>query len=667
MTPKECERIYNEAYRAVYWTAIALLKNEADAEDVVQDTFVTLLESYDTLQDKTKVVPWLKKICARKCLNLLSRTKTGAVEQEFFDDIEYVPEDFLPESVALSEERRKIIMDIITKALSEDVRRTIILFYFDDMSTKEIAEAMGIPQGTVLWRLGFARMKIKKEVEKYEKETNTKLYTVALPFLTLLFMKEAELVPFRPMSPSLVELSASKEVASAAGSSVASGVIKKGTGIVMKKFIISFLGITVLGAAIAGAIILMNRDKDSGRGKKGRDGKDTVISNSDPEVDPNADPDANAQGDPSANPSGQGGSDDPLTLPTPTAVPTIDVARYDWESVFRWEENEIVGFNYPLDEAMKNTGILVIPARCEGIESNAFGEQSWVKEVRFEAPEKITLINNNSMSELPHLHSLVMPPNADVLTRDVTIIRATVPFTGTAPTIMTKLHNLVLPNGEVPYQLMECLANCDISSPKNNQVYMEAIFAPENFSVRLNEKIGWQIFAKYTREFYEANWEAIYKVAGEPTRYAYKPCKVYVVKGSWADVHFDEWTAGDLIQKEYWDGVNYTFVEYDPLWDVRDITVKIGKASAGFYGVEDKWRMVAYNENDERIFDGVISPDAFEALYREVSALLEGGNFRETLFAQNGISIGGFGDDPNRTYTCDDPAILQALIDKYVK
>ncbi|MBP5489554.1 MAG: sigma-70 family RNA polymerase sigma factor [Lachnospiraceae bacterium] len=364
MTPKECERIYNEAYRAVYWTAIALLKNEADAEDVVQDTFVTLLESYDTLQDKTKVVPWLKKICARKCLNLLSRTKTEAVEQEFFDDIEYVPEDFLPESVALSEERRKIIMDIITKALSEDVRRTIILFYFDDMSTKEIAEAMGIPQGTVLWRLGFARMKIKKEVEKYEKETNTKLYTVALPFLTLLFMKEAELVPFRPMSASLVELSASKEAASAAGSSVASGVIKKGTGIVMKKFIISFLGITMLGAAIAGAIILMNRDKDPGSGKKGNDGKDTVISNSDPEVDPNADPNANAQGDPSQNPSGQGGNSDPLTLPTPTAVPTIDVARFDWESIFEWDGNLIVGFNYPLDDAMKNTGILVIPARC---------------------------------------------------------------------------------------------------------------------------------------------------------------------------------------------------------------------------------------------------------------------------------------------------------------
>lgn len=65
--------------------------------------------------------------------------------------------------------------------------------------------------------------------------------------------------------------------------------------------------------------------------------------------------------------------------------------------------------------------------------------------------------------------------------------------------------------------------------------------------------------------------------------------------------------------------------------------------------------------------EGVIAPEAFEALYREVSALLEGGNFRETIYSQNEISIGGFGDDLHRSYTCDDPAILQALIDKYVK
>lgn len=289
MTPKECEKIYNEAYRAVYWTAMALLKNEADAEDVVQDTFVTLLESYDTLQDKTKVVPWLKKICANKCLNRLSRTKTEAVEQEFFDDTEYVPENFLPESIVESAERRKIIMDIIEKSLSEDVRRTIILFYFDEMSTKEIAEALEIPQGTVLWRLDFARKKIKKEVEKYEKETDTKLYSVALPFLALLFMKEAEMAPFRPMPASLADLSASKEAAlTRAGKNIVSETIRKGTGFAMKKIIIICVSVLLVGAAVATTAILMNRDDESGGGSKSKNrGKsDTQSSKSNEEDDP---------------------------------------------------------------------------------------------------------------------------------------------------------------------------------------------------------------------------------------------------------------------------------------------------------------------------------------------------------------------------------------------
>ena len=168
MTNQELEKIYNDSYRAVYWTAMSLLKNEADAEDIAQETFLSLIKSYDTINDKSKVNSWLKKTAANKCLDRIKLTKTVNVEDEVLENIETVPEDFLPDSLVDSEAMRKIVMDIIEKHLSEDVRRTIILFYFDEMSTKEIAEALGIPQGTVLWRLNFARNKIKKEVEKYE-------------------------------------------------------------------------------------------------------------------------------------------------------------------------------------------------------------------------------------------------------------------------------------------------------------------------------------------------------------------------------------------------------------------------------------------------------------------------------------------------------------------
>lgn len=113
MDNKELERIYNDTYRSVYWTAMSLLKNEADAEDIVQETYVTLIDSYDTLKEKDKVAAWLKRIAANKSLDRLRRTKTVNAEDEFFENVEALPEDFLPDSILESDEKRRIIMDIM--------------------------------------------------------------------------------------------------------------------------------------------------------------------------------------------------------------------------------------------------------------------------------------------------------------------------------------------------------------------------------------------------------------------------------------------------------------------------------------------------------------------------------------------------------------------------
>ena len=258
MTGKELEQIYNEAYKAVYWTAMAILKNEADAEDIVQDTFVSFIEAYSDMTDTTKATALLKKIAANKCLNRIKLAKTDTVEDEFFEDVEAVPEDFLPDTIVESADMRRIIMDIISKSLSEEIRRTLILFYFDEMSTKEIAEALGVPEGTVRRRLNFARNKIKKEVEKYENENNTKLFGMAaLPFLSQLFIKEAEMVPLKAMPASLIAtLSASaKASAQGAGIKVAASAAKKGTGIMINKIVIGGIASAVAVGATVGVIL----------------------------------------------------------------------------------------------------------------------------------------------------------------------------------------------------------------------------------------------------------------------------------------------------------------------------------------------------------------------------------------------------------------------------
>ena len=272
----ELEKIYKESYRAVYWTAMSLLRDEDEAQDIVQDTYVTLIGSFDSLKDRDNLTGWLKKVAANKCLNRITRNRTTAVGDEILEEIEAVPEDFLPDQIVEDDEKRRIIMDIIDKALSDEVRRTIILYYFDEMTTGEIAEALGIPQGTVLWRLNFARKKIKKEVERYENENNDKLYAMALPFLSKLFIREAENVPLRPMPASFTTPSASEHApdaariaktaagkaeskiaeASAKGAgakmaAVSADIAGKGTGFMLKKIII---GAVVLSLGSAGTV-----------------------------------------------------------------------------------------------------------------------------------------------------------------------------------------------------------------------------------------------------------------------------------------------------------------------------------------------------------------------------------------------------------------------------
>ncbi|MCR5803284.1 MAG: sigma-70 family RNA polymerase sigma factor [Clostridia bacterium] len=277
MTDKELEQIYNQAYKAVYWTAMSLLKDKDDAEDVVQDTFISFINSYSDMKDTSKVVPLLKKIAANKCLNRLKLSKTDTKDEEFFENVEAVPEDFLPDSIVESEESRRIIMDIIENALSDDIRRTLILFYFDEMSTKEIAKALDVPEGTVRRRLNFARNKIKKEVEKYEEENKTKLLGMAaLPFLSKLFIKEAEAVPFKAMPASLLTtLSASAKASThGAATKLAASAAKKGTGIIMKKAIIGGVIAVVSVGSIAGVTLGVMKLKDDRKPRRERISRD---------------------------------------------------------------------------------------------------------------------------------------------------------------------------------------------------------------------------------------------------------------------------------------------------------------------------------------------------------------------------------------------------------
>ena len=368
MTGKELKKIYNEAYKAVYWTAMSLLRNEADAEDIVQDTFVSFIESYSDLTDTAKTTALLKKIAANKCLDRIKLAKTDNMDEEFFDNVEAVPEDFLPDSIVESDEMRRIVMDIINNSLSEDVRRTLILFYFDEMSTKEIAEALGVPQGTVLRRLNYARNKIKKEVEKYEEENDTKLFGMAIPFLSKLFIKESEQVVFKPLPASLSNLSASvKSPSDGAGIKASAEAVKKGTDIMKTKILIGSIACVAAIGATIGIIA----------GVMGKKAKKAV------------------------NTTGEYSTPDDVYSDFSSVEATAN------KDYFVWRDTKIDGFS---EYGKKQTDI-VIPAECDGI--TGVLNDGTVVNATFESDNDIDF--GAAFSNSTTLKTIVLPKNQKTL------------------------------------------------------------------------------------------------------------------------------------------------------------------------------------------------------------------------------------------------------------
>ncbi|MBR5975523.1 MAG: hypothetical protein IK020_10125, partial [Clostridiales bacterium] len=107
---------------------------------------------------------------------------------------------------------------------------------------------------------------------------------MVVPFLTSLFTKEAEQVPFRPMPASLLNLSASTGAAEAAGNTIASQAIKKGTEIAMKKIIIAAISVALAGAATTGIIYYVtHKDENTSTKKKSKKKAENEIAMIDPE------------------------------------------------------------------------------------------------------------------------------------------------------------------------------------------------------------------------------------------------------------------------------------------------------------------------------------------------------------------------------------------------
>ena len=244
-------KLYNETQRSVYFTALKLTANEDNAKDVMQDTFMTALEKLDTLEDGAKFPQWVNGIAINKCRQYFRKPTAESLDEqtelglELKDDESFIPEEYVTDSA-----KRKIIMDIINKQLSDVQRQTIILYYYDEQSLEQISQVMDCPVKTVSSRLVSAREKIKAGVLSYEKKHNDKLYSVAaVPVLAVILRLEAE--------QTVVPQAIAQAVLSAISSASASTAVGAGAGVgtaTAATATAGFVGAAAVGGAAGAAV-----------------------------------------------------------------------------------------------------------------------------------------------------------------------------------------------------------------------------------------------------------------------------------------------------------------------------------------------------------------------------------------------------------------------------
>ena len=257
------EHIYKNTYREAYAVAFGILHDKGDAEDALQEAYITLMQKIPTLTDCDKFDSWFKRIVNNRCIDFMRKKKPAYFSSLFDDENDeqafenselFLDQTQNTENIVMDNAERDIISNIIN-SLPDDQRICIISFYYQDLSIKEIAENLNVSEATVKSRLKYGKDKINKAILEEEKKSGIKLHGIfALPLSSLLGKKSVDIPAFDTVKSKCAAQFASKAATYASGK-----VAEKVVGAAAKKIISIIVAAVVLtSAAVASFTVPVN-------------------------------------------------------------------------------------------------------------------------------------------------------------------------------------------------------------------------------------------------------------------------------------------------------------------------------------------------------------------------------------------------------------------------
>ncbi len=155
MDREDYERIVRTHMDTIYRIAVSYTKTSADADDIVQQTFVKLLSKKETFTDEEHEKRWLIRVCINECNSFFSSFWRRNVDS--MDMLTTKPQFTTPENTDLYDAIRQ---------LPGKCSIVVYLFYYEGYSTREIAKLLHIKEATVRTRLVRARKLLKEQLRE---------------------------------------------------------------------------------------------------------------------------------------------------------------------------------------------------------------------------------------------------------------------------------------------------------------------------------------------------------------------------------------------------------------------------------------------------------------------------------------------------------------------
>ena len=165
---------------SLYTAALRMTRNPADAEDLVQDTYLKAYRAFETFQEGTNIKAWLYRILTNTFINSY-RAKKRRPEETDIDDVENL---YLYrrlgglEGASSGRSAEEEVLDRFTEtdikealeSLPEQFRIAVLLGDVEGFSYKEIAEILDVPIGTVMSRLHRGRRALQKRLYDFGRQ-----------------------------------------------------------------------------------------------------------------------------------------------------------------------------------------------------------------------------------------------------------------------------------------------------------------------------------------------------------------------------------------------------------------------------------------------------------------------------------------------------------------